>query len=154
MLFRSELREFEVLAVGRPAPPIETLDLDGKRFSLAELRGKVVVLEFWATWCPPCIPEIEHLERLRAEYTTNDLEIVAVSFDSDLARLKEFVAGRGLDWHQLCDGRAAEGELAQQYNVEQLPRSFVIDRAGSIAAKDHRRDALDRVLRELIGPTD
>ena len=149
---RKELREIEVLAVGRPAPEFETLDIDGKRFSLGELKGKVVVLEFWATWCPPCIPEIEHLERLRAEYTSDDLEIVAVSFDGDLAVLREFVARRGLHWHQLCDQQAGKGKLAQQYNVEQLPRSFVIDRAGLIAAKDHRRDALDQVLRDLIGP--
>ena len=80
------------------------------------------------------------------------MEIVAVSFDSDVAVLKKFVTRRGLSWHQLCDREAAEGEVARKYNVEQLPRSFVIDRAGLIAAKDHRDDALDQVLRDLIRP--
>ena len=151
---RAELRELEILALGQPAPRFDAVDVLGRPLSLSALEGKVVLLEFWATFCAPCLPELDNLERLREKYADEELVIIGVSFDRSADVLKRFLKRRNLGWPQLCDGKGADGEIAGLYNVEQIPRSFVIDREGKIAAKDHRADKLAEVLRKLIATSD
>lgn len=113
---------------GVPAPDIAVNTLDGERLQLSELRGRRVILDFWATWCPPCVKEIPHFIQLINETSRDDLVIVGIS-DEDEATLREFVGKHGVNYP--TGGPASE--LASPYaDVTAIPTTFFIDRQGVI----------------------
>lgn len=119
------------LSAGMPAPEFVLRDLQGKEHSLAQYRGKVVLLHFWATWCSPCVVEIPALERLARRYRGEGLEVVAVSVDSAAAKavVQKFLNDHGLSFDVLLDPQAG---VAPQYGVTGFPESFFIDREGRL----------------------
>lgn len=147
---RGELHEMDSLGVGQSAPAFEGETIDGRTVSMAELRGKVVVLEFWSTTCGPCRPEIEHLRRIADELGPRGVEVIGISLDRRLKDLEAFLAERKIDWPQLCDEKDFDGEIPRSYNVRGIPRSWIIDREGRIAAKDLRGDDLVAAVRECL----
>jgi peroxiredoxin len=100
-------------------------------FRLSEHRGKVVMLNFWATWCPPCLEEMPALERLYRRHRDAGFSLLAVSLDTDGAKIAPFVARRGLSFPVGLDPRTKVAEL---YGVRHLPSTFILDREGNIAA--------------------
>jgi peroxiredoxin len=118
------------LKKGSEAPPFRLPALDGGEVDLASQRGKVVVLNFWATWCPPCVEEMPSLERLHRALAPEGLAVVTVATDEDEAELRRFVSGRGLTLPVLKDpgGRVAAGE----YRTTGYPETFVLDREGHL----------------------
>lgn len=127
---------------GSAAPDFAAPTLAGDTLRLGELRGQVVLLNFWATWCPPCLREMPSMERLYQEWKDEGLEIVAVSLDAapgerdelgvpggDVAR---FVAEHGLSFPILLD---PAGESRRVYDIVGLPTTFLIDRSGMIREK-------------------
>jgi cytochrome c biogenesis protein CcmG/thiol:disulfide interchange protein DsbE len=127
------------LKAGTEAPGFRLPSLAGGEVDLASQRGKVVVLNFWATWCPPCVAEMPSLERLHRALTSEGLSVVTVSTDEDEAALRRFVAERSLTLPVLKDpgGRLAAG----QYRTTGYPETFVLDRNG-------------RVLQHVVGPAE
>jgi peroxiredoxin len=103
----------------------------GGRFRLSEHRGKVVMVNFWATWCPPCLEEMPAMERLYRRHKDAGFTLVAVSVDTDAAKVKPFLASNKLTFPVGLDPRM---ELANTYAVRALPSSFIVDRAGNLAA--------------------
>ena len=115
---------------GRPAPDFEFATIDGERRRLSEFRGKRVVLDFWATWCPPCVQEIPHFIRLRKELGTNDVVIVGLSRE-DRQVLKPFIEAKGINYPI---GSVAEGQPPAPFGaVRAIPTTFFIDRSGRIS---------------------
>jgi cytochrome c biogenesis protein CcmG, thiol:disulfide interchange protein DsbE len=116
------------LSSGTPAPGFRLPSLAGGETELASLRGKVVVVNFWATWCPPCVDEMPSLERLHRALGPEGLAVLAVSTDEDLADLRRFVGEQALTLPVLRDpgGRVA----ADDYHTTGYPETFVIDRSG------------------------
>ncbi|MGE5602139.1 MAG: redoxin domain-containing protein [Nitrososphaerales archaeon] len=113
------------------APDFALEGLDGKTVSLADLRGKVVLLNFWATWCPPCKAEMPDLDALQREYgASRDFVVVGVNVGEDLATVKPFVAKNGLSFPIVLDhsGRVT----TQLFGVRPLPTTYIIDREGFI----------------------
>ena len=104
---------------------------DGKSVKLADYRGKVVFLNFWATWCPPCREEMPAMERLYQRYRDKGLVVVAVSIDSEMVVIPPFVKQNKLTFPIGHDPKMA---LAERYGVRALPSSFLIDRQGNLAA--------------------
>jgi peroxiredoxin len=104
---------------------------DGKSFRLSEHRGKAVLVNFWATWCPPCREEMPAMERLYQGYKDRGLVLVAISLDTDPKVVTPFVREQKLTFPIALDPKA---EVANTYGVRALPSSFVIDRRGSMAA--------------------
>jgi peroxiredoxin len=100
-------------------------------FRLGEHRGKVIMLNFWATWCPPCLEEMPALERLYRRHRTAGFTLLAVSLDADGAKVSPFVAKHGLSFPVGLDPKTKVAEL---YGVRHLPSTFIIDREGNIAA--------------------
>lgn len=117
-----------------PAQPLAadfTLrDLDGKLHKLSDYRGKVVFLNFWATWCPPCRAEIPAMERLNEVLGNKDFVMLAVNTDDELKDLQEFVQENPHKFTVLSD---ADGTVQKLYRVDKFPETFVIDQQGRIA---------------------
>ena len=126
-------------------------DLDGRTWTAADFEGRVVLLDFWATWCAPCLADFPHLERARASYDDRDLVILAVSFDrSGRDVLRSFGRRQGVTWPVLLDGLGAAGPVARRFQVEYPPRSLLFDRRGRLVAVDGRGSTLDAALRVLF----
>ena len=127
-------------AVGRagfPAPDFALKDINGRTYRLADLRGKIVFLNLWATWCPPCRMEMPSMERLHRRLQGTDFIMLAVSEDEDgSAAVRPFVDQMGLTFPVLLD---QDGVLPPRYGVTGYPETFVIDRDG-------------RVIQHTVGP--
>jgi peroxiredoxin len=115
-------------AIGHPAPDFKLTAVNGEAFSLAELRGMPVVLNFWATWCPPCREELPELQAA-SERLTGQVAIVGVNQAEDPERVRGFVSDLGLTFEMPLDERAV---VSQEYRVRSLPTTFFIDRSGVI----------------------
>ena len=92
-------------------------DVSGRSQSPELYRGKVLLLDFWATWCGPCLEEMPNLRRLYAKHHDQGFAIVGISLDSDREALKQFLQQEGITWPQICDGRGSKGELARRMGV-------------------------------------
>ncbi len=116
--------------VGRPAPEFQIRNLKGGETALSSLRGRVVLINFWATWCGPCRAEMPSMEALYGSYKRDDFEILAVSIDTEgEERVRSFVEEFGFRFPILLDHRLAVNQL---YQVRVVPTSFLIDRKGVI----------------------
>lgn len=115
--------------VGSRAPEFVLRDMDGKYVSITALRGKLVVLNFWATWCPPCRKELPGLDRLYGDYLGQGLVVVAVSTDSTERGIRKFLAENPFRLRVVHD---RDGKISQLYGVFSLPTTFIIDRRGIV----------------------
>jgi len=121
------------LGKGVPAPDFTLPGLDGQTVSLADYRGKVVLLNIWATWCPPCVEEMPSMEKLYQELKAESFEILAVSMDKSGAQaVLPFMKKHKLNFPALTD---TEGALKTLYRTTGVPESFVIDKDGIIVEK-------------------
>ena len=138
-----------VVKVGEEAPNFQLRDLDGNMVSLSQLRGKVVLLNFWATWCVPCWIEMPAMERLYRSYSRKDFEILAVSTDPQGAAVtRPFQQEMGFTFPILHD---AEYRIGLMYGARSLPMTFMVDRQGIVRQKvPGARDWGGPDARELI----
>jgi cytochrome c biogenesis protein CcmG/thiol:disulfide interchange protein DsbE len=119
-------------AVGHPAPDFTLTTAAGETFKLSELRGIPVVLNFWATWCPPCRDEMPSMERLHKLLGGRDLEIVAVDLQEPKDTVQKFVKDNSLTFTVLLDARGAVGGA---WGAQSIPTTYLIDRKGRILAR-------------------
>jgi peroxiredoxin len=112
----------------RPAPPLDLLTPDGAPLSLAAMRGKVVVVNFWATWCEPCVAEMPSLQQLRDRLAPR-LEVLGVNHQEGPARIRAFVDKNRITFPVVRD---TDGATAKAWSVRIFPASFVVDRAGHV----------------------
>jgi len=138
--------------IGRPAPDIAGETIDGDTFALADHRGEFVVVNFFATWCVPCIREhpelVEFDERHRAE---GDASVVSVVFDSRPGQVRDFFERNGGEWPVVLD---PDGRTALQYGVAGVPESYLVAPDGTVLIKIEggvTADDLDRLLRQVQG---
>lgn len=124
----------ETINIGRTAPPLVGTDLDGKMVSLEDYRGKVVLLDFWATWCGPCLTEIPHIKAAYEKFRDQGFEVIGISFDQNRKVLENFLQKEQIPWTQLFDGKAWESPVNEHYKVRGIPSTFIIDRNGKISA--------------------
>lgn len=136
--------------IGTEPKPFDVKDLDGKPLSIAALRGNVVLLDFWATWCGPCIGELPNVLRTYEKYRDKGFRIVGVSLDQDEQKLREFIAEQGMTWPQFFDGKGWQNELAQLYEVKSIPATWLLDTEGKIYRTGLRGDALDAAVEKLL----
>ncbi len=140
----------KALKVGDPAPELVSTLLDGSPIRLSDYRGRVVLLDFWATWCGPCIAELPNVKRVYQKYHDRGLEILGISLDSDRKALADFVKKEGLTYPQVFDGKAWQTEIAKAYGVWSIPSVFLIDREGILRATGLRGQALDHAVAQVL----
>jgi peroxiredoxin len=137
--------------VGKPAPEFEAQDLTGKSIRLESLRGKYVLVDFWATWCAPCIAELPRLQEAYRKYHGTGFEILAVSLDETRTPVVDFVKVRKLPWLQLHNGTAG-ADMVEAFGVSSIPATYLLDPEGKIVRLDLRGPALETTLAKLIKP--
>ena len=134
--------------VNSKAPDFSLKDAHGRSLSLSSLRGKVVLINFWATWCPPCKAEMPSMNRLYNEIRNRGFEIVAISTDNSLSTVKDFLARNRIDFQVLFDETKS---VTRQYHVFSMPTTFLIDRNGMIVEKFYgEEDWTDPAIRKKI----
>ncbi len=135
---------------GKAAPEIETQRLNGDKVKLSELRGKVVVLDFWATWCPPCRAMIPHERELVTRFQHKPFVFISIDIDGNKEALTKFLATTPMPWaHWLNDGR---GGISREWGVSAVPTLFVIDAKGVVRKKIVGGDekTLDDTVEKLV----
>lgn len=139
--------------VGKRAPPLEGEDIDGRPLDMAEYEGKVLLIDFWATNCPPCIAALPELIETYEKYRDKGFEIVGISLDTNRAVLERFLDRRELPWRQVYDGRSYRSTNARNYEVRAIPATFLVNRDGRIVRAGVPLKGFEPVVRRLVNET-
>ena len=104
--------------------------IDGQEIDLAKLRGKVVLLDFWATWCVPCMMKLPEVLAIHKKYDAKDFQIIGISLDQDRSALEKVIRLKGMDWPEVNDPKGFEGEIPGEFGLEVIPTAWLMDREG------------------------
>ena len=140
-----------LVKAGTQAPDFRVEMFDGTTFTLGSLRGKVVLLNFWATWCGPCRGELPYLKEAFKEFGPKGFNIYGVSLDNDAESWKEFLVKEEMTWPNVIavtDGKSAP--IVEEYGIRSIPTNFLISPEGKIVAKDLRGEGIKEKLAELV----
>lgn len=146
----TRVEDLRKTAVGQPAPDIVMPDPFGKTIALSSLRGKYVLVDFWASWCKPCRQESANLVRLYNKYKTRGFDIFSVSLDDDRNAWQQAINDDHLLWTHVSDLRKWNSDVVNKYKIEAIPFTVVLDKDGKILAKNLSGEALDKKLAELM----
>ncbi len=149
-MFHDVVQKMLATREGSLAPDINLPSPDGKEIALSSLRGKVVLIDFWASWCGPCRKEMPNVVKAYAKYKTRGFEIYGVSLDQDKDRWVEAIAKDGITWPQVSDLKHWSSEGARLYNVQSIPYTVLVDKEGKIIAKNLRGAELEKKLEEVL----
>ncbi len=144
------LNLFSQMRPGQTATDLSLPDLNGKKVSLSELKGKVVLIDFWASWCGPCRQNNPRLVKLYNKYHGKGFEIYGISLDDDISSWKKAVRHDRLTWIQVIDDRGWEALSASTYGVDMIPTSFLIDREGVIRTINAEGSELESNVKDLL----
>jgi thiol-disulfide isomerase/thioredoxin len=147
--------------VGKPAPPVRGTDIDGKPFDLADSKGKVVLVVFWASWCLPCASEIPWLDQAYDLYRGRGLQMVGINVDAlqdggqkpetVLPNVLRFLIDHNVRWPTLLNG-AGDRDYAKAYGITDIPANVLVDRQGNVVQVDLVRQNFEAVLSRVLGP--
>ena len=138
------------LKIGLPAIPFSAKTPAGKPIKLEDYRGKVVLLDFWASWCAPCRKEMPNVKNVYSNYHDKGFEIIGISLDDKEPNFKRYVQSEQMPWPQIYDGKGWQSELGMLYAVSAIPATYLIDREGKIRYKNVRGEELGRAVKELV----
>ncbi len=123
------LKKFD--RVGKPLD-IQFTAVDGRKISLADMKGKVVLIDFWATWCTPCMAELPNVKAAYARLNPKGFEIIGISFDQDKDTLTKALKKEGMTWPQYFDGEGWSNKLGEQYGIKSIPAMWLVDKKGNL----------------------
>lgn len=138
------------LRVGAEFPDFQAKDIEGKSLSLDQFKNKVVLIDFWATWCPPCVNEMPNIVKTYKMYHDKGFEIIGISLDQNKNRFLRFMEENNMTWRQHYDGKGGQNELARKYSIDSIPSTFLLDANGKIIAKNLRGSALEEAIKEAV----
>jgi peroxiredoxin len=136
--------------VGSAAPDIALADTTGAAVNLSSLRGKVILIDFWASWCGPCRNENPNVVRLYNKFKDKGFDIYSVSLDQNRENWVRAIRNDGLTWTHVSDLKYWQSAAAQQYGVNAIPATFLLDKNGVIIAKNLRGEELEQKLTEVL----
>lgn len=130
------------LAIGTKFPDFDEKDVTGKPLSVGNYKGKIVLVDFWATWCGPCRMEMPSVQEAYQKYHDQGFEIIGVSLDSDQQKLQDFLKENNMPWPQYFDGQQWNNKLAVKYGIDSIPMNYLLDGNGKIIGKSLRGEEL------------
>jgi len=149
--FAARYIEYKRLGVGSEAPEISMRNPLGETKTLSSLKGKIVLLDFWASWCAPCRAESANLVRQYKKYKDKGFEIYSVSLDNDTELWKKAIMQDELTWTHVSDLSNWESKVVPLYNLKAIPQTYLLDKDGKIIAKSLIGESLNKKLVELFG---
>ncbi|SFT02101.1 peroxiredoxin family protein [Sphingobacterium wenxiniae] len=149
-LFDYYLKRLEAASVGKKAPAITQLTPEGEPFSLSDLRGQFVLIEFWASWCPDCRRENPSLVKTYAEFKDKNFEILGVSFDRKLENWVKAIETDNLTWKHISDLQHWQNAAGTLYGVKSIPQNILVNPEGIIIARNLHGEELNKKLREVL----
>lgn len=141
-----EIKQQNALKTGNKFPDFEEKDLAGNPLSIAKFKGKVVLVDFWATWCGPCVAELPNVLKAYEAHHSAGFEIVGISLDKEEQKLKDFIKAKNMPWAQYFDGKGWQSKLAGKYGVKSIPATYLLDGEGKIIGKNLRGEDLEKAV--------
>jgi thiol-disulfide isomerase/thioredoxin len=138
------------LKIGQQAPDIILPDSSGNLKTLSSLRGKIILVDFWASWCGPCRFENPNVVRLHQKYKDKGFDVLSVSLDQDKKAWLRAIEADGMEWNHVSDLKKWESSVVPLYNINAIPMTFLLDQKGVIVAKDLRGPDLEKKLASII----
>ena len=138
------------MKVGSSPVDFAVTSITGEKLSPQKFKGKVLLLDFWATWCAPCRQEMPNVIKVYDRYKDRGFEIVGISLDRDRASFDKYIDKNNMDWPQFYDGKFWQNEVATLYGVKSIPATYLIDKRGKIRYKSLRGSQLESAVKELL----
>jgi thiol-disulfide isomerase/thioredoxin len=135
--------------IGQPVS-LQFTAMDGSSINMSELRGKVVLVDFWASWCPDCIREMPAVRQIYQAFKDKGFTIIGISLDKDEQALANFVARKLIPWPQYFDGKGWENDFARKYGVHAIPEMWLINQRGEVASTDISVEELEQKTAQLL----
>jgi thiol-disulfide isomerase/thioredoxin len=145
------LDHFKLLAQLKTKPlDLKYTAADGREVDVAKLRGKVVLVDFWATWCPPCVAEVPKIVEAFQKHHSQGFEIVGVSLDQDKDAMTSFTARKGMSWPQYFDGQKWDNKISSSFGVDEVPQMWLLDKKGMLVATTDSIESIAPQISQLL----
>ncbi len=149
--FDQELQAAKQLAELKSKPvDLKFTAVDGQTIDLTTLRGKVVLVDFWATWCGPCRVEIPNLVKTHQQYHAKGFEVVGISLDQNKEKLLAYTKEKGMTWPQYFDGKGWDNDISRRFGIEAIPAMWLLDKTGKIRSTEARGPELAKQVEKLL----
>ena len=145
---RSKLKRLSLK--GKELTDLKFTAVDGSQVDIADYKGKVVLIDFWATWCGPCKAEMPNVIKAYNEHKAAGFEIIGISLDKDKAKCEAYTQEQGMTWPQYFDGKGWSNLIAKRYGVNSIPATFLLDRKGVVRALSLRGSRLEEEVVKLL----
>ncbi|MBV6655247.1 MAG: TlpA family protein disulfide reductase, partial [Mameliella sp.] len=147
----AQIEQVKALMKGGTAPDFSQNNPDGEALSLSDFKGKIVLLDFWASWCGPCRRENPNVVKVYEKYKDKGFEILGISLDRGREKWLQAIEADGLTWPQVSDLKGWQNEVALLYGVRSIPHTVLIGKDGEVIANKLRGPALEAKLAEILG---
>jgi len=140
----------ENIGFGKPIKSFDRISITGGNISPQKYIGKVFLIDFWATWCPPCVAEIPNMKKLYSEFNKEGFEIIGISVDSDLTKLNSFLEKNELEWPIIFSGAGWDDETKELYGIKNVPSTWLIDKKGILRHFCLKGEELHQAIENLL----
>lgn len=137
--------------LGKPLGELKFTSTKGEQIDISQYKGKVVLVDFWAVWCGPCIGELPNVLDTYSKYHDDGFEIIGISLDRDRTRLEEFIEKRNMPWPQYFDGKGWKNEISTGFGIHSIPSTFLLDGQGIVRHVNLRGPALEQAVADVLG---